>query len=143
MKEYNIRYGFEPNGGAIFSEIMLTRDGGTTTIKLLNILKNYNKKLGQLISELPKFYSFKDKIDYEWKLQDKILLEARKTFKSKNVDDRDGIKIWLDRSSWILFRSSQNAPEFRVFAESISQKKAKQLLSDGIKLVKRIINENS
>ena len=138
MKENNIRYGFEPNGGAIFSEIMLTRDAGATTIKLLNILKNKNMKLNEAIAELPKFYSFKDKVDYKWELQEKILSEAKKVFRGIKKDERDGIKIWIDKTSWILFRSSQNAPEFRIFAESENEHKAKELFNEGLALVKRL-----
>jgi len=141
MKDNNIRYGFEPNGGAIFSEIMLTRDGGSTSIKLLNILKSKNKKLSDVVSELPKFYSFKDKVDYKWELQENILSEAKKKFKGIKTDERDGIKIWIDKTTWILFRSSQNAPEFRVFAESDKESKAKELSIEGIDLVKRFTKQ--
>lgn len=141
MKDYNIRYGFEPNGGAIFSEIMLTRDGGSTTIKLLNILKSKNKKLSDVVSELPKFYSFKDKVNYKWELQETILSEAKKKFKGIKTDERDGVKIWIDKTTWILFRSSQNAPEFRVFAESDIENKAKELSIEGMDLVKRFTKQ--
>ena len=143
MKETGSGYGFEPNGGAIFSDIMMTRDGGSTTIKFLNILKEKNSKISELIGELPKFYSSKTKVDYKWELQDEILNEAKNQFKGINSDDRDGIKIWIDETSWILFRSSQNAPEFRVFAESDQDEKAKNLMNQGLELVKGIVDKKS
>lgn len=142
MKELNVSFGFEANGGGISSEIMMTRDGGSTTVKLLNILKRKKKSLGALVSELPRFYLSKTKIDYKWELQDEILSEAKKRFKGVKVEELDGLKIWLDDTTWILFRSSQNAPEFRVFAESKSEKRARKLLDDGIKFVKDIIARN-
>ncbi|KKQ95116.1 MAG: Phosphomannomutase, partial [Candidatus Woesebacteria bacterium GW2011_GWA1_39_11b] len=46
--------------------------------------------------------------------------------------------IWIDSDTWLLFRSSQNAPEFRVFAESKDNDKAKKLLEEGIRLVTKI-----
>ena len=99
------------------------------------------KKLSQVIAELPKFYSYKDKVDYKWELQDKILLASKKEFKGKKVEKIDGVKIWTDDTTWILFRSSQNAPEFRVFTESDSEKKAIELSKQGILFVKRFINK--
>ena len=39
MKEVGAAYGFEPNGGGISSEIFYGRDGGSTLIKMLNLLK--------------------------------------------------------------------------------------------------------
>ncbi|MBI3397254.1 hypothetical protein HY045_02145 [Candidatus Woesebacteria bacterium] len=53
----------------------------------------------------------------------------------------DGLKIWLDEKTWILFRSSSNAPEFRVFVESPSEEKSKQLLQQGLDLVRKVISE--
>ena len=51
----------------------------------------------------------------------------------------DGLKIWINESTWMLFRSSANAPEFRVFAESKNEGEAKQLLQEGVAFVNKII----
>ncbi len=141
MKEINANFGFEANGGGIFED-MLSRDGGRTSIEVLNILKSHNKKLSELIAELPKFYNYKDKVDYKWELKDKIINDARENFKGIKVEELDGLKIWIDEKTWILFRSSGNAPEFRVFAESNEDQKAKDLLKKGIDFVNQIINTN-
>jgi phosphomannomutase/phosphoglucomutase len=142
MKQVYADLGFEPNGGCIFPKIMMTRDGGSTTIYLLNTLKTRKKTLSKLISELPKFHSFKDKVDYRWELQEIILNEAKKRFKGVRVDDRDGVKIWTNDTTWILFRSSQNSPEFRVFTESSSKKKSSVLMKEGMSMVKEIVKKS-
>jgi phosphomannomutase/phosphoglucomutase len=135
MKEKNIPFGFEANGGGIFSE-MLSRDAGRTTIELLNIFAREGKTLSQMVSELPKYYIFRDKIEYKWELKDKIIAAAKKNFKGIRSETIDGLKIWLDDDTWILFRSSLNAPEFRVFVESGSNEKAKKLIEEGLKFVR-------
>ena len=142
MKEYKAPFGFEPNGGAISAEIMYTRDGGSTTMKMLILFSKFNGNFSSMIAQLPKFFMFRTKVDYKWELKDKILEEAKKKFKGIKVEEIDGLKIWIDNQSWILFRSSQNAPEFRVFAESVEEDKAKTLLDDGVKFVKDIIANN-
>lgn len=141
MKETGSSFGFEANGGGISAEIMFSRDAGGTSIKILNILAKSGKKLSQLVAELPKLYIARDKVDYEWSLKDKILEAAREEFKGIRKDETDGLKIWLEDHTWILFRSSQNAPEFRVFAESRSHSSAYGLLKKGIKLVEDIVNK--
>lgn len=141
MKKHNATFGFEASGGGISGEIILTRDGGSSTIKILNILKKENKSLKQLVDELPWFFIEKTKVDCPWKLNSLILKEAKQQFKGTRVEEIDGLKIWLDKESWILFRSSSNAPEFRVFAEAKSKQKAKKLVEKGINLVKNIIRE--
>lgn len=141
MKEVGASFGFEANGGGVFKE-MMSRDGGRTTVEILNILKNSGKSLSELVAELPKFYLARTKVDYKWELKEKIIAEAKKQFKGIKVEEIDGLKIWLDKTTWILFRSSANAPEFRVFAESKSEEKARQLLDKGVQFVKEIIAQN-
>jgi len=139
IKDNKISFGFEANGGGIFTE-MKSRDGGRSAIEILNLLKRKNKSLSDLVLELPKFYLFKEKIEYKWELKDKILTEVKRVFRGQKVEELDGIKIWVNDDSWILFRSSSNAPEFRVFSESASEKTASKLLEDGLSLVRSQVN---
>lgn len=142
MKESGARFGFEANGGGISAEIMYSRDGGSTAIKVLNILARKKKSLSSLIGELPKFYLYRTKVEYKWELKEKIISEAKKQFKGKMVDELDGLKIWLDDKTWILFRSSANAPEFRVFAESTTRERAQTLGKKGIGFVKEVVKKS-
>lgn len=137
MKEVGAKFGFEANGGGIFSE-MHSRDGGRSTVEFLNLLNSKNMKASELVATLPKYYINRDKIEYEWELKDKILNEAKKEFKGIKIDETDGLKIWIDDNTWILFRSSANAPEFRVFVESLDETKSKELIEAGMRLVKSI-----
>lgn len=142
MKEVGATFGFEPNGGAVSGEVMYTRDGGTTTVKMLNLLSKSSRTLSQLVATLPKFYMFRTKVEYKWELKDTIINAAREKFKGIKIEELDGLKIWINENSWILFRSSANAPEFRVFAESASAETAKKLLADGLTLVNEIISKS-
>ncbi len=142
MKEVSTSFGFEPNGGAIWADIMYTRDGGSMTMKILNLFSEFKGTFSEMVNQLPKFYVFRTKVDYQWELKDKIIQEAKKQFKGERIEEIDGLKIWLDNNTWILFRSSKNAPEFRVFSESESEKKSKELLKKGLELVKSVVSSN-
>lgn len=139
MKKHRATFGFEASGGGISAEIMMSRDGGSLTIKLLNIMKKEKKTLRQLVDALPIFFIFKTKVDCPWELDQAVLKAAKEKFKGKKIEELDGLKIWIDKSTWILFRPSSNAPEFRVFAEAKTKKQAFKLGQDGIKFVKEII----
>lgn len=141
MKELGVKFGFEPNGGAVSAEIMYTRDGGSMCMKMLNRFSSFKGTFSELVGTLPKFYMFRNKMDYPWDLKDEIIEKAKEHFKGVKVEEMDGLKIWIDHTTWMLFRSSANAPEFRVFAESITEEKAKKLLSDGMEFVKNIISK--
>jgi phosphomannomutase len=139
MVKNHSKFGFEANGGAFSGEIMLTRDGGSTSIKFLNIMAKSGKSIEELVEELPKYYLSKAKVDYKWELQDEILKKAKDKFKGIKIDSTDGLKIWIDTDTWMLFRSSQNAPEFRIFAESKDKKLSEKLLKDGLNFVKSMV----
>lgn len=135
MKEEKSTFGFEPNGGCIFPEVMVTRDGGTTTIQLLNVLYKNHTTLAESFDQLPRFFMYKNKLDCPAHLFPEILSEAKKKFPG-NADETDGLKVWLTNSEWLLFRPSGNAPEFRVFCESPDEKQAENLGKRAIDLVK-------
>ena len=136
MKKNKATFGFEANGGGISAEVMMSRDGGSTTIKVLNILKKHGGSLSSLIDTLPRFYLYRVKVDCPRKLNKVIMKEAKKEFKGIKVEEIDGLKIWLSNNSWILFRPSSNAPEFRVFAEAEKKEEAKKIAEKGMNLVK-------
>ncbi len=138
MKEVGAAYGFEPNGGGISSEIFYGRDGGTTLIKMLNLLKKSKKTLAELYDSLPKYYLFRDKIDCPFDKYDFIYNTVREKY--SQINDLDGIKVDLGHEEWILFRGSGNAPEFRVFVQSPDEKRAQKLGREGLDLVRSLLN---
>jgi len=142
MMKNEATFGFEANGGGISAEIMMSRDGGSTTIKVLNILKKQGGSLSSLINTLPRFYLNRVKVDCPRELNQVIMKDAKKEFKGKKVEEIDGLKIWLNNNNWILFRPSSNALEFRVFAESKDEETARKLGEEGLKLVKEVIKKN-
>ncbi len=118
---------------------MMSRDLGSVTVKILNLLKESKKTLEKLVATLPKFYLHRVKVDCPQKLNSIILEKAKTKFKGIKIEEVDGLKIWIDRSTWILFRPSSNAPEFRVFTEAKTKKKAAKLCQKGINFVKSLI----
>lgn len=139
MKKNNAPFGFEANGGGIFADVMMSRDGGTTAITMLNLLKASGKSLRGALDELPKFYIYRTKVDYPLEIKDEIIKRAKEEFNGIKTEELDGLKIWPTANSWILFRSSSNAPEFRVFAEAPTKGDAESLGKSGIEFVKSVI----
>lgn len=141
MKEHNCSFGFESNGGCIFADVMYTRDGGYPTILMLNLLVKKKQKLSQLIAQYPRFYIFRTKIDCPTRYNRFILDAIKRKFLSeqKQIYDLDGLKIYMDENTWVLFRPSSNAPEFRVFIESRIEEKTKGLARGAISLINELL----
>lgn len=138
MKKFGSNFGFESNGGCIHEDVMLSRDGGTTFVKMLNILKWSKQPLHELIADLPKFYIRRSKFACPIEKFAPILEKSKGFLTSQSVDTTDGVKLILDSNTWVLFRPSGNAPEFRVFVESNQETKANQLLDHALTFAKQI-----
>ncbi len=140
MKEVGSTFGFESNGGGISGEILYGRDGFTTVIKMLNLLKKADRNLHYLINKLPQLQIFKDKIDFPINKYDSVYSAVREKYHAKEIDDTDGLKVILGHEEWILFRGSSNAPEFRVFAQSHDARKVNELGLSALTFVKSVIS---
>jgi phosphomannomutase/phosphoglucomutase len=120
MEENGAKFGFEANGGGISEEVMLSRDAGSTMIKMLNILSRNDMSLKEVVDTLPRFFLYRAKVECPMSLYPAILDAVKNKHWDGDVrmEDIDGLKIWVGENTWILFRPSSNAPEFRVFVES-------------------------
>lgn len=140
MKKFGANFGFESNGGCIHEDVMLSRDGGVTLVKMLNILKWSGKSLSELVSEFPQYSLAKTKFSLPKDKYD-ILYQGLKNFGPPvRTDLTDGVKLYLDDHTWVLFRGSGNAPEFRIFAESLSSERTHQLINDGVSFAQKLIH---
>ena len=137
MEENGASFGFEANGGGISEEVMLSRDAGSTTIKILNILSRNNMSLKDLVDTLPRFYIYRAKVECPMNLYPAILesVKSEPWNCDVRIEDVDGIKIWIGEDSWVLFRPSSNAPEFRVFVESKFEEEAIRLGEESMDFV--------
>lgn len=132
-------YGFEENGGNIFPEISYTRDGSATVVKILELLAKTGKKLSQLVSELPKYYQVKAKIECPEEKKAFIpKLKSKIDRKAVEVSTMDGIKVVFEDGT-VLMRASGTEPLIRIFAESTSKEKAEEYEKWGASLVKKLI----
>ncbi|MDI6730144.1 MAG: phosphoglucosamine mutase [Candidatus Altarchaeum sp.] len=139
----NAVFGFEENGGSIFPNINLGREGGLTAVKILKILHDKKKKMSEIIAEYPKFYQIKEKIPCRDELKNKLTLAIKKKIKESNdkhmkIDETDGIKI-LFGDGWILFRPSWTEPIYRIFAEGKSESRTAELIEFGRKISKEAL----
>ncbi len=139
MHETGSTFGFESNGGGISSEIMYGRDGGSTMIKMLNLLKSSKKSLSTLFDQLPQYHIFRDKFDCAFNDYEKIYAAVREKYSQIKIDDLDGLKVQLNSDEWILFRGSGNAPEFRIFSQSSDPKKVEKLGNDALFWAKSLL----
>ena len=139
LLENNGTIGGEENGGVIFPDFVLGRDGAMTTAKIVEIFAKSGKKFSELIDELPRYYQFKTKRHVEGDRK-AIVAKVAELAEGRgySIDTTDGTKIIFD-DGWVLVRASGTEPIIRVFSEAKSEEKAKEYLELGLNLLEEAI----
>ena len=142
----NALAGFEKSGHFFFNKPLGYGydDGINSAIQVCHLINTKNKKISEIISELPKTYQSptmapfcKDEEKYQVVKQ---VVEKINEFKNKNIkiDDQNideiltinGVRFTLEDGSWGLVRASSNKPSLVVVVESpISDKRKKNIFN--------------
>jgi phosphomannomutase/phosphoglucomutase len=140
MKKVNAKLGGEENGGVFYAPHQPVRDGAMTTALILDIMAKTEKKLSELLAELPVYHIEKDKLECPNELKERVLEELIKKVKNMNIDITDGVKIWFTDKTSILIRPSGTEPIYRFYAEGKTRSKAVHLVNEYKTKLHEIIN---
>jgi phosphomannomutase/phosphoglucomutase len=127
MMQVNAVIGGEGNGGIIWPEHQYCRDGAMTVAKVLEIMTERNRRLSELVNEIPKRYMDKTKVTCRDR---EAAMQRIQSSVHGNVDTTDGVKIWYD-DGWLLIRPSGTEPIIRIFVEAETEQRANDLLDLG------------
>jgi phosphomannomutase / phosphoglucomutase len=129
-------FGFEENGGFIYSPHLPVRDGGMTTALMLECLAVRGMAFSKAVSySIPRFFQGKTKLEVDRNEVESVMHEVERQAKGE-VERVDGLKIWTDEHSWVLVRPSGTEPIIRIFAEAETQEKVGATLKKFVKIVK-------
>jgi phosphomannomutase/phosphoglucomutase len=111
---------YKKNPGKI-NKNMNKKDNNTTTADSNNDGANYCSRISmsQIYSMFGNTYQIKSSLKLKnTSIIPKVLDVCRNHGSAKKIEDIDGIKIWFDNLSWIMFRPSGTEPLLRIYGES-------------------------
>ena len=153
VKEENALAGFEKSGHFFFNKPLGLGydDGINSAIQVCYLVDNQNKKMSELVKELPKTYQTPTmapycKDDEKYNVVE-LMVKKIEELKSNNtlIDDQkitdiltiNGIRFSLEDGSWGLIRASSNKPSLVVVTESpVSDIRKKKIFEFIDKLLK-------
>ena len=134
VNEENALAGFEKSGHFFFNKpIGLGYDDGiNSAIQVCHILNDQNKKMSEIIKQIPKTYQSptmapfcedKEKYKVVDQLVNKIEILKKEKFKIDNQEIKEiltvnGIRFSFEDGSWGLIRASSNKPSLVIVTES-------------------------
>ena len=133
--------GFEKSGHFFFNQPLGYGydDGINSAIQVCHLLNNQNKKMNEIINELPKTFQSPTMAPYckdeeKYKVVDDLIKEVEKIKKDKiKIDEQEikeiltvnGVRFSFDDGSWGLIRASSNKPSLVVVTESPTSEERK------------------
>ena len=137
-------FGGEENGGLIFPEHQLCRDGAMTVAKMLECIVRKGP-LHDQVGDLPVYHIEKRKIGCPNSVKDALLGLMREAYRDVNADRTDGLKLLFD-DGWVLARPSGTEPNFRIYSESkdkdVAVQRANEAEIKAIEFVERLVTRS-
>jgi len=129
------------DGGYIFPSVLASMDGLCALGKVLELLALADKSLSQLVSELPVPHVVHDTFACPWDLKGAVMRRLSDKLRYRRVSLVDGIKVFLDRSEWVLVLPDVEEPAFHVYAEAVDDEQATTLVHDYVTLLAETVQE--
>lgn len=130
--------GGEGNGGIMYPQLHLVRDAGLGMVFLLNMLASGKRTFSYHASQLPQFYMKKASYPINDLDHNALLDRIAKIYPYNQVVRLDGLRI-ITPTGWVQMRASNTEPILRIFAESIDEREATELLDQMMINVQREI----
>lgn len=142
MDNDDILVGGEEAGGIGFKDYIPERDGTLAGLLLLEMMAYRKKSMLKILQEMEKQFGRYYYLREDLKIQNpNIKIQKFKGIKNilakevVEIKDYDGVKLICSDGSWLMFRGSGTEPIIRVYAESKSLNKSKNLIKFGKRLV--------
>ena len=140
--------GFEKSGHFFFNQPLGYGydDGINSAIHVCHLLNNRNKKISEIIDELPNTYQTPTmapfcKDEEKYQVVDKLVKQIKEIKNNKiNIDNQtikeiltiNGVRFSFEDGSWGLIRASSNKPSLVIVTESPTSDKRKKKIFDFI-----------
>lgn len=143
-EENTIIFGGEGScGGVMMPHFNNTRDGIFAAAKIIEILVETKETISKLVSQLPKFYAFRDYIHTEHKNLEKIitLLKNELVLDGENIEEIDlDLRFGQNNDWFVLIHPSNTEPIIRVISEAKNENFAKKKALDISDRIKSLIS---
>lgn len=141
MVELNAVIGGEGNGGVLLPDLHLVRDAGVGMALILSLLAGSKKTISGHASELPHYHMIKEKVPVGANDPNEMIEQLSTHYPHDQISRIDGVRVVYD-DGWVQARPSNTEPILRVFSESTSVERARELIDGMLGTIEQIAANN-
>ncbi len=130
MLEVGAAIGGEGNGGVIWPEMQLGRDGIAAIALTLEFLALEGKGAAQVGAELPRYTILKTTHDFPREKLAALLAHLKAKYPDAARDERDGLRLDFSDGGWVHVRGSGTEPIVRLILEARTDEQAHAMQSE-------------
>jgi len=144
MERNNSLVGGEGSSNGVIYSPSKCRDSILTLVLILKIMAKKNKRLKDLINQMPRYFTVAAKVvcspekhkEIRKRLKDVF---ARERYQIQETGTDGGLKVYFSEKAWLWFRASKTeAGVYRVIADSPYEEESKRLLREGVFVLNQI-----
>ncbi len=124
--------------GKVLSYV-LHYDAIWATSIIIDYLAKENVSLGELRSEIPKYYYKKGNIQCNWKDKGRVIKEVISENEKENLELFEGVKF-KSKKGWAIILPDSEKPLFNIYVQGTSEEYAEELSTFFTDKIKRLIN---
>ncbi|HOO55906.1 MAG TPA: sugar phosphate nucleotidyltransferase [bacterium] len=133
-----IDFGGDTKGGFVFPDFQPSFDAMISLCKVLGIVAKYDIDLAEMNSNIPDVFIESGTANCSWESKGKLMRVLVEKFKNKELDLTDGMRLNINKTSWVMVRPDPSDPLIHIVAESKSAADAKKLVGEYTKLAREI-----
>ncbi len=136
MKHLKADFAMERSGHFYFKDFFYKDNALLTVIKVINILKDYQKPFSEIIKPYNKYYH-SGEINFITKNKEKIIQTIENKYKNYNISHFDGTKIEI-KDYWIHLRESKTEDLLRLNIEAETKEKLNKIKTEIISIINKL-----
>ncbi len=115
------------DGNFAFTEFALYRDSMYAALKILELVVKYDVKLSNLVTQTENFYHSHTAIECPQALKGKMMRKFLEDSRDKRSSSSDGVKIWLNKTDWILMIPDQYSDHLNLYIQAENETAGKAI----------------
>ena len=119
-------------GNYTFTDMSYSFDGMFASIKILEMLSKTKQKISDIQKIIPNHYFEHKVVSCPINLKGKMMRKFTEEAIGKDASFVDGVKIFIDKKTWILMLPDQYADSLHLYVNSDKEEKAKAVLNEYI-----------